>query len=130
MKKYGIVTALVLFSSILFIRANFSDNSSELKNGYVYPEDVKAVIDNSCYGCHSEKGQSDKAKKALRWDTFGELSNAKKVAALDGIIEVMQNEEMPPGKFLEKYPDTKPSAKDVKTLIKWANKEADKLMGE
>lgn len=125
MKKYAIISTLVLFISVLFIRANRSETSK-----YVYPDNVKAIIDNSCYGCHSEKGQSDKAKKALRWDKFGELSKAKKVAALDGIIEVMENGDMPPEKFVEKYPDTKPSADDIKTLIKWANKEADKLMGE
>lgn len=130
MKKYGMITVVFLFGSILFIRAYQPTKSAKVKEGYVYPEKIKTILDNSCWGCHSEKGQSDKAKKAVRWDQFGDLTKAKKVATFDSIIEVLENDEMPPEKFLEKYPDAKPSKKDVKALIKWANKEADKLMGE
>ncbi len=130
MKKYVIVSSIFLLGALLFINASLPETVRQATVEYVYPEKVKTILDNSCWGCHSEKGQSDKAKKALRWDTFGELSKAKKVAAFDAIIDVLENEEMPPEKFIEKYPDAKPSAKDVKTLLKWANKEADNLMGE
>ncbi len=130
MKKYAIAPAIFLFGSFLFMSASLPENHSEVTGNYVYPDNVKTILDNSCWGCHSAKGQSDKAKKALRWDTFGDLSKAKKVATLDAIIEVLENEEMPPEKFLEKYPDAKPSQKDVATLLKWANNETDKLMGE
>ncbi len=129
MKNYVIIP-LLLFMGILFIRAYSPERDANVSGTYVYPEKIKTILDNSCWGCHSEKGQSDKAKEALRWDLFGDLSKAKKVATFDAIVDVLENNEMPPKKFLENYPDAKPSHKQVKTLLKWANEEADKLMGE
>lgn len=93
-----------------------------------FPKKVKAVIDKSCFGCHSEKGRSDDAKDALRWDKMQEYDKAKLVSVMDDIIEVVEKGEMPPKKFLGRKPDIKPSEKEYKTLAKWADKEADKLM--
>ncbi len=93
-----------------------------------FPEDVKAIIDKSCYGCHSEKGRNDDAKEALRWDLMGEYEKEKLVSVMDEIIEVIDKQEMPPEKFLEKFPDNKPSDEEYAALKAWAEGEADKLL--
>jgi mono/diheme cytochrome c family protein len=93
----------------------------------VFPENVKAVIDKSCYGCHSENGRSDDAKDALRWDMLNEYDKEKLVSVLDEIIEVIEKEEMPPEKFLEKKPEVKPTEDEYAILLEWAELEAEKL---
>jgi cytochrome c553 len=72
------------------------------------PEDVMAVIDKSCFGCHSEKGKSDDAKDALRWDKMAEYDKAKLVSVLDEIIKTNEKEEIPQEKYLEKKTEIKP----------------------
>ncbi len=133
MKRSGILIAIATFVLAAFIQMNQSEKieiNAEAKavEEYKFPKKVKAVIDKSCYGCHSEKGSSDDAKDELRWDKMHEYDKAKLVAVLDEIIEVVEEREMPPKKFLKKNPDKKPTDKDYKILAKWADKEAEKLM--
>lgn len=133
MKK---ITLLLCLSA--FVLFSFSRYTTEkpTKNPYSkivydapeFPEDVKAVIDKSCYGCHSEKGRSDDAKDALRWDIMGEYDKAKLISAMDEIIEVIEKQEMPPEKFLANKPEAKPTEEEYAILLKWAEEEADKLL--
>jgi uncharacterized membrane protein len=124
-----ILAAFVLAAFTQMIVAKKSSNHPETEvNGKVkIPKKVQAVIDKSCYGCHSENGKSDDAKEALRWDKFDEYDNAKLVSIMDEIIEVIEKQEMPPEKFLNFKPDAKPTEEEYATLMKWADKEADKL---
>ncbi|MCG8308160.1 MAG: heme-binding domain-containing protein [Cytophagales bacterium] len=133
MKRLGILLVISAFTIAVFIQMNITGNTTsattdEVKEGYKFPKKVKAVIDKSCYGCHSEKGKSDDAKEALRWDLMDEYDKSKLVSVMDEIIEVVEKQEMPPKKMLEKKPDLKPSEKEYETLAKWAEKEADKLL--
>ncbi len=133
MKRFGVILIITAFVSAIFIQMNIlnkneSASISNTQEEYKFPKKVKAIIDKSCYGCHSEKGKSDDAKEALSWDKMTEYDKAKLVSVMDEIIEVVEKHEMPPKKMLEKKPDMKPTDKESKTLIKWAEKEADKLL--
>jgi len=133
MKRFGIILTISAFVAAVFIqmnvnKANRADNFSITAEEYKLPKKVKAVIDKSCYGCHSENGKSDDAKDALRWDKMAEYDKAKLVSIMDGIIETIEKQEMPPKKMVEKKPEIKPSEKEYETLAKWAEKEADKLL--
>ena len=57
-----------------------------------------------------------------------EYDKAKLVSLMDDIIEVLEEKEMPPKKFLEKKPEVAPTEKESKTLMSWAEKKADKLL--
>ena len=133
MKRFGILIVISTFTVAVFIQMNLNKKKSvvrkyDLQEEYKFPKKVKAVIDKSCYGCHSEKGKSDDAKDALRWDIMGEYEKSKLVSVMDEIIEVVEKQEMPPKKMVEKKPDIKPTDKEYETLAKWAEKEADKLL--
>lgn len=133
MKRIGVLIVLSACIFAAFIQMNISDNINvpsepNALEEYKFPKKVKAVIDKSCYGCHSENGKSDKAKDALRWDMMQEYDKAKLVSVMDEIIEVIEKHEMPPEKFLAKKPEVKPTEKEYNALAKWADKEADKLM--
>jgi len=133
MKKPALIFSVSAFIMIAFFQltpvkvAEIHQDSSNL-DVPEFPADVKAIIDKSCYGCHSEKGRSDDAKEALIWDNMGEYDKAKLVAVMDEIIETIEKEEMPPEKFLEKKPEVKPTEEEYAILLKWAEKQADKLL--
>ena len=133
MKRFGILLVIAAFTSAIFIQMNLNKQGNDAKisgnqEEYKFPKKVKEVIDKSCYGCHSEKGKSDDAKEALRWDKMAEYDKAKLVSIMDEIIEVIEKQEMPPKKMIEKKPDMKPTEKEYATLLKWADKEADNLL--
>ena len=131
MKRSGILLVATAFVIAIFIQMKLNrenSSASETMEEYKFPKKVKAIIDKSCYGCHSEKGRSDDAKEALRWDMMGEYDKGKLVSVMDEIIEVIEKEEMPPKKMVERKPEIKPTEKEYATLMKWAEKEADKLL--
>ncbi len=132
MKKSGVLLVAAAFVSATFLQMNTvkKDNSTteDTEVAVKIPKKVQAVIDKSCYGCHSADGKSDKAKDKLRWDKMQEYSKEDLVSIFDEIIEVAEEQEMPPKKFLEKKPEVKPTEKEYAALIKWAEKEADKLL--
>ena len=141
MKKTGMIiwlplTAMVFFISTAFISFQSSPilpKSSLLENpgpeeGFVIPDDVNQIFEKSCFGCHNVESSSDKAQKKLLIDQITELSKAKLVSALDDIGEVLEENEMPPKKFLAKYPDKALSENEAKRLKEWANETVEELM--
>jgi len=133
MTRFGTLFILAAFVIAAFTQMNttkepVAQTTTHSLEAYKFPKKVQAVIDKSCYGCHSEEGKSDKAKDKLRWDKMQDYDKAQLVKVMDDIIEVIEKKDMPPAKFLEKMPDMKPTDKEYETLSKWAEKEADKLM--
>jgi uncharacterized membrane protein len=92
------------------------------------PDDVKAIIEKSCFGCHNTDSKNDKAKEKLDLKTLGDLDTRKMIHALKEINEVVEENEMPPEKFLAKFPDKKLTDGEKKTLMDWADKQAKSLM--
>ncbi len=92
------------------------------------PEDIQNILDKSCFGCHNVDATSDKAKKKLLIDQMHELSKIKLVAALGDIRETVENGDMPPQKFLDKFPDKALTAEEAEKLKDWAGKAADDLL--
>ncbi len=92
------------------------------------PDDVKAVIEKSCFGCHNTDSKNDKAKDKLDLKTLGDLDTPKMIHALKEINEVLEKNEMPPEKFLAKFPDKKLTDDEKKTLMDWADSQAKSMM--
>jgi cytochrome c553 len=115
---------LMSFSYITKQKNNPANEGEKLE----IPHDIQEIIDKSCFGCHNSESQSDKAKKKLQFDQFDGLSKAKLVGTLDEIAEVIEENEMPPEKFLEKYPDKKLTEEEAKKLKEWAEANAEGLM--
>ena len=126
------ISLLLLAVVALFIRARYNDQSKDTSmrnlSGVVLPADVKAVVDNKCYGCHSVDGQSDDAKKGLMWDSIPHYSKARQISVLDDIAEVLDKNEMPPEDFLKEYPEAKLNPAESQLLKNWAETTADELM--
>ncbi len=92
------------------------------------PDNVKAIIEKSCFGCHNTDSKNDKAKEKLDLNTLGDMETLKKIHALKEISEVVEENDMPPAKFLEKFPDKKLTDGEKKTLMDWADNQAKSLM--
>lgn len=97
---------------------------------FVYPADVKAVIDDKCYGCHSKDGKSEKAKAKLMWDDLPNMVLDTVVAKLDDISEMIEKGKMPPEKFVQMKPDAAITPEQGALIKDWADKTADALMGQ
>ena len=91
------------------------------------PENIDAIFKNSCYGCHNTESKNEKGKDKLMIDELAKMKKGKLAAKLNEIAEVSAEGEMPPKKFLAKYPDKALSEADAKTLIEWAESAAESL---
>jgi cytochrome c len=127
MKTLFTIVVPVLFIGFI-LRTGFPVNQSIQKSGSFYPAEVKKVIDNKCYGCHSDQGKSKDAKEALIWDSLPNLSKSSQIATLDDIIKVLKDKKMPPEGAIKKYPEMKMSPEETSTLQSWAEKRADSLL--
>lgn len=127
MRKY-LYPSLIIVVAVIFITLQ-SNSLQEVQNpdGF-YSEEAKTVVDNKCYGCHSIKGKSQDAKDALMWDSLPGLEKAKMVATLDEIIEVLEEDKMPPEAVVKKMPEMKLLADERKILLNWAENKAESLL--
>lgn len=125
MKNVGFF--LILFSAAaFFISASFISNTSP--DEPEMPKDVKKVIEKSCFGCHNSDSKNEDAKEELDFKKLDGLKKVKKITTLREIAEVIEEGEMPPSKFLEKYPERKLSEKEKATLVEWAKKKSEALI--
>lgn len=128
------IFAITAFSlSILsFTDGNNKTNTPVMGNdvSFEIPTNVQAILDNSCYGCHNSESNSTKAKTKLNFDKLPTMKTSKQVGKLMKISKVVNNDKMPPEKFLEKYPDHALSEDDAKKLVSWADDLAQKFGGE
>lgn len=125
-------TLFTILVPVLFIgftvKPGLQANQSVQKNRSIYPVEVKKVIDNKCYGCHSEQGKSKDAKDALLWDSLPNLSKTSQIGILDHIIKVLKEKKMPPEGIVKKYPEMKLSPEEARILQSWAESRADSLL--
>ena len=92
------------------------------------PANVKEIIDNSCFGCHNLNSKNEKGKKKLSFDTLDTLAVTNLISVWAEVAEVVEEDEMPPAKFLEFKPEAKFSENQKKALIDWAESKAESLM--
>jgi mono/diheme cytochrome c family protein len=84
------------------------------------PANVKAIVEQKCYGCHNAESKNEKGKEKLDWDAFEASKKSKQMATKGKISEVLAEGEMPPKKFLEMKPEGKLTEAELATLIDWS----------
>lgn len=127
-------TILIAGVGLLFF--NFTLPSEEVTttsskdNNIEFPENVQIILDNSCYGCHNSDSENQKSRDKLSFDKLNSIKTYKVIGKLTDIAEVLDEGEMPPKKFLAKYPEHAISDDDKEVLKKWAKDTAASLAGE
>lgn len=125
MKKESI--QLVLIATFFALSTVVSGNDNPTKASTM-PDNVKAVIEKSCFGCHNTNSRNEDAKEELDFKKLDGLSIMKQIGAYSKIGETIEKGEMPPKKFLEKYPEKKLTDEEKKLLLSWSKKEAEELV--
>ena len=127
MRKVSLISGLV----VLFLFASaavFAIEKPTVTPASKVLENVQAIIKKSCWGCHNTDSKNDDAKEELDFKNLDDSSLMKQISAYKYIGETVENNDMPPKRFLEKFPDKKLSADKKKVLIAWAKKEAEALV--
>lgn len=136
MKKIFPIISMLLFIFAFALGFNVpADNQEpppvpedELALGF--PEDVMDIMERSCFGCHTAESSNKKGKFKLNFSKWDDWKTSKKIGKLDKICEEVKEGEMPPEKFIEKYPDRELSENEAEIICNWVDKEVDNLIGE
>jgi len=95
-----------------------------------FPENVQSILDNSCYGCHNSESKNQKSRDKLSFDKLNSIKTYKAIGKLTDIADVLDKGDMPPKKFLAKYPEHALSDGDKEVLKNWATESAANLAGK
>ncbi len=120
------ITATFLFGAVI-LTTSFKADSAEDEE--VFPKEVKTLIENSCFECHTTGSQNEDAKEELDFKKFDELGKVRKITKLKAIAEMVEEDEMPPGRYLEKKPDKALTSEQKEIIINWAQNEMKTLIG-
>jgi mono/diheme cytochrome c family protein len=126
MKKYGFFILLVALAAFLISATLISKTSQSPE---ILPDDIKKIAEKSCLECHGADSQNEDALEHLDFTKLDKLKKVKKITTLREIVEVIEEDEMPPSKFLKRHPDRKLTEKERTTLMEWAKKESEALIG-
>ena len=126
-----VITVIAMMAFIYPFRSSERINANPPQEKVVspFPENVVKIFQNCCFDCHGEASSNEKALAKMDLSKWNELSNSKKVGRMQDIIDILKKGDMPPAKYAAKYPDRAPSQEQKDIIIKWAQKESDKLLG-
>lgn len=119
----------LLFAAIFSLSLHASETEKKSVEPFgPMPDQVKTIVDKSCIGCHNTNSRNEDAKKKLDFNKLDSLSKVKMIGTYNEIAEVLEKEEMPPKKFLQRFPDKALTDAEKKTLMNWAKKETKALV--
>lgn len=124
MRKTLTFTPLLGACLLLLIGMLLSSTAEAPPRKFKFSKKVDNIVQSKCYGCHSEKGRSQKAKDKLMWDDLAGMSTADRQKKLGRIQEMAEKGAMPPKRMVESKPEMKLTAKEQKALKKWAKRHA------
>jgi len=127
MKKKSLTSVLTILFLFVAVSAMSTEKPTK-KSPEQMPDNVKAIIDKSCFGCHNTNSKNEDAKESLDFKKMTGLSDIKKISAYKNIGETVGDNDMPPKRFLKKYPDKALTDKEKQELIAWAKKEAEAIV--
>ena len=127
MKKKSLTSVLTVLFLFVAVSAMSTEKPTK-KSPEKMPDNVKAIIDKSCFGCHNTNSKNEDAKESLDFKKMTGLSDIKKISAYKNIGETVEDNDMPPKRFLKKYPDKALTDKEKQELIAWAKKEAEAIV--
>ena len=119
---------LIAFSGFRNLPATSSKNITQSQqNDFQVPEDIQEILDNYCLQCHGTEG-SGKARFKWNFDKMSELKTSKMLSKLAKISDEVNEEKMPPKKYLKKHPEKAMSAEEKQSLTDWADRLAESLI--
>jgi len=124
-------TILIILTSVLLYSFQFkliqTSDSKDIIPTPGFPEEIMKIVTNSCYDCHTSNSQNKMASIAMDFLKWNEYKTSKKVNLLNKIYEEVSGRNMPPSKYLDKFPDKVLTEDQIKLLSEWAKEESQKL---
>ena len=121
---FGVIISLLSFKSSSLVLQEEAKAVAKFET----PENISTILDKSCFGCHNVDAKSEDARDALLLDELPYMKKYKIISKLDEIAEVVKDGDMPPSKFLKKYPEKALTSDESKSLSDWALQAAEDLM--
>ena len=146
-KVLKIILAIVLF---IFIGIQFYQPALNVDKGQVYttdftqvykmPVEVKAMLQTSCYDCHSNntnyvwydyvqpartlvENHIKNAKQDLNFNEWGTYSNRKQERLLNSIKEQIETKQMPLSSYTIMHENAKLNDEQIKVLTNWLKEQ-------
>ncbi|WP_018343974.1 heme-binding domain-containing protein [Cytophaga aurantiaca] len=138
-KRIGILL-LIIFVGIQFIPTTKNESDAVLPSDFIKtfkpPENIKNLLINSCYDCHSNntkyplynkmqpvsgflESHIKRAKTELNFSEFGDYSNRKKKSKLKSILSQIKDDKMPLPSYMLMHKESILSKSDKLDIEKW-----------
>ena len=127
MKNYFSLFFILITALIISSFTKSVNNRQIQSTSYEVPEDINAIFDKSCIMCHNKDAKNEKSKGKLMLDGMAELTKSQQISKLSKISKAVKKGEMPPEKFIAKYPEKALSDDDKKALVSWSKNYAKEL---
>ncbi len=143
-----LVGLVVFFGLIQFIRPDRNEQTNPSPDDIFYKADadvaVESALKSSCYDCHSNLTNYPwyagiapvswaigkhvkKGKKHLNFSEWAQYSTDRQAHKLDEVVEVLRENEMPPGYYKILHPAARFDEATKQMLISWAEELKTKI---
>ncbi len=150
MKKLGKKIVLLLLVALVIMQfipvdkpETTTDNPNDITKDISVPKEIAARLKTSCYDCHSNEtkypwyskvapvkwalfNHIEEGREHLNFSEWKTLSNDDKIDALDEVVEVLEEGEMPMESYLILHSEAKLSQQQKEDVMAWA----ESLMGQ
>lgn len=146
--KKGLIVLLSLLVVIQFVQPARNQSVQASTSGIAtiinVPENVQAILQRSCYDCHSNNtrypwyaaiqpgswwmaSHIDEAKEELNFDDFASYSKRRQLSKLKAIQGSIEDESMPLPAYTIIHRDANLSQQDQKLLKNWIEVSRDEI---
>ncbi|MHA7101815.1 heme-binding domain-containing protein [Roseivirga pacifica] len=132
MNRFKLIAGAIAVSglSLAFAPKPVVTNSVESSDKIELPDNIKAIVEAKCMGCHKPDARNEKAREKLQWVKVPEMNLEEQEDFVAEMFEVIEEGEMPPERTVERRPEMKLTTEENAAFIAWLEKEEKRLKGE
>ncbi len=137
-KKKFLIILLIILVVIQFFRPTRNEGIADGPNSMIVPENVKTILQTSCYVCHSNHTEYpwytnvqpvgwwmtnhvNEAKREINFSEFNTYKLKRKIKKMKEIREQLEEDEMPLSSYTLIHGNAKLSSEQRDILLKWAD---------
>ena len=132
-KKAGlqvvILLSFLLFSAFLLVPHNRipAHSRQDVDIDLNMSDKVYEIVKTSCFDCHLSNSKNNKARKAMAFDFISRMTMMKQISKLNEICKEINEGNMPPQKYLDKFPERKLTEAQIQAVCDWVKSESTKF---
>ena len=124
-----ILGLFILFSAFLMVPGDLFvfPSRQDVEIDLNMSDKVYEIVKTSCFDCHLSNSKNDKARKAMAFDLISKMTMMKQISALNEICKEIKEGNMPPEKYLDKFPERKLTDAQMQAVCEWVKSESSKF---